>query len=142
MSKWPENFIVLGDAVSVFNPYYGQGITSAALAAKTLDDMLKEGKKERDFARKFQKKLAKTISLPWVLGTSEDMRWPTTIGKRPNVITRMIQNHAQRVLLLAPKSTLATKSFLQMMHMKKPPTILFHPLLLIQLIADSLGKRN
>ena len=142
MSKWPENFIVLGDAVSVFNPYYGQGITSAALAAKTLDDMLKESKKEKDFTKKFQKKIAKTISLPWVLGTSEDMRWPTTIGKRPNAITRMVQNHAQRVLLLAPKSTLATKSFLQMMHMKKPPTILFHPLLLIQVIAESLGKRN
>ena len=59
MSKWPENFIVLGDAVSVFNPYYGQGITSAALAAKTLDDMLEESKVEKEFARKFQKKTCK-----------------------------------------------------------------------------------
>ncbi len=142
MTQWPENFIVLGDAVSVFNPFYGQGITSAALGAKTLDDMLKNNKIEQGFTRKFQKKLAKTISLPWILGTSEDLRWPTTKGKRPDTITRMIQNHAQKVLLLAPKSTLATKNFLQMMHMIKSPAIIFHPVLLLQLIANSIWKKN
>jgi len=142
MLRWPENFIVLGDAVSVFNPYYGQGITSAALGAKALDYMLKNYKIEKGFTRKFQKRLAKTISLPWVLGTSEDMRWPTTLGKRPNMITRLVQNHAQKVLLLVPKSTLATKSFLQMMHMIKSPAILFHPIILLQLFANFIWKRN
>ncbi len=142
MTEWPENFIVLGDAVSVFNPFYGQGITSAALGAKTLDDMLKNNKMEKDFTRKFQKQLAKTVSLPWILGTSEDLRWPTTKGKRPDTITRMVQNHAQKVLLLAPKSTLATKYFLQMMHMIKSPAIIFHPVLLLQLIANSIWKKN
>ena len=67
---------------------------------------------------------------------------PTTIGKRLDVITRLVQNHAQKVLLLAPKSTLATKSFLQMMHMVKSPAIIFHPVILIQLIANSIWKRN
>ena len=142
MLRWPENFIVLGDAVSVFNPYYGQGITSAALGAKTLDDLLKNSKIEKDFTQKFQKRLAKTVSLPWILGTSEDIRWPTTLGKRPDAITRLVQNHAQKVLLLAPKSTLATKSFLQMMHMIRSPAIIFHPVILLQLIANSIWKRN
>ncbi|MDH3279320.1 MAG: hypothetical protein OEM17_04035 [Nitrosopumilus sp.] len=142
MLRWPENFIVLGDAVSVFNPYYGQGITSAALGAKALDEMLKNDKMEKGFTKKFQKRLAKTISLPWILGTSEDMRWPTTIGKKPNAITRLVQNHAQKVLLLAPKSTLATKSFLHMMHMIKSPVIIFHPIILLQLIANFIWKKN
>ena len=142
MLRWPENYIVLGDAVSVFNPYYGQGITSAALGAEVLNDMLKNNKIEKGFTQKFQKKLAKTISLPWILGTSEDMRWPTTLGKRPNVITRLVQNHAQKVLLLAPKSTLATKSFLQMMHMIKSPAIIFHPIILLQLIVNFIWKRK
>ena len=142
MLRWPENFIVLGDAVSVFNPYYGQGITSAALGAKTLEDMLKNSKMGKGFTQKFQKILAKRGSLPWILGTSEDMRWPTTLGKRPNAITRLVQNHAQKVLLLAPKSTLATKSFLQMMHMVRSPAIIFHPVILLQLIANSIWKRK
>ena len=142
MSKWPDNFIVLGDSVSVFNPYYGQGITSAALGAKTLNDMLREEEIGKEFTKRFQKKLAKTISLPWILGTSEDMRWPTTIGKRPDLITRMIQSYAQKVLLLAPKSTIATKSFLQMMHMTKPPTVIFNPKILMQLITNSIRVKN
>jgi len=142
MKQWPENFIVLGDAVSIFNPYYGQGMTSAALGAKVLDDMLKNYKMKNDFTRKFQKRLAKTISLPWILGTSEDMRWPTTVGKRPDTITRMVQNHAQKVLLLSPKSKLATKSFQQMMHMIKSPAIIFHPVILLQLIANSIWKKD
>ena len=142
MKQWPDNFIVLGDAVSIFNPYYGQGMTSAALGAKALDDMLKDNKMENDFTRKFQKKLATTVSLPWILGTSEDLRWPTTVGKRPNAITRMVQNHAQKVLLLSPKSKLAAKSFQQMMHMIKSPAIIFHPVILLQLIANSIWKKD
>ena len=137
MSSWPENFIVLGDATSIFNPFYGQGITSAALGAKVLNDMLKNQKIDDHFTKKFQKKLAKTVSLPWVLGTSEDLRWPTTIGEKPDTVTRLVQNHAQRVLLLGPKSKLATKSFLQMMHMIKSPAIIFHPIILLQLITNS-----
>ena len=142
MSKWPENFIVLGDSVSVFNPYYGQGITSAALGAKTLNDMLKKEKIEKKFTKKFQKRLAKAIELPWVLGTSEDMRWPTTTGKRPDPITRAVQNYAQKVLLLAPKSTIATKSFLQMMHMVKTPTVIFHPTILLQMIENYIKRKK
>lgn len=142
MSLWPDNFIVLGDAVSVFNPFYGQGITSAALGANALDDMLKNNRVEKDFTQKFQKRLAKEVSLPWILGTSEDLRWPTTLGKRPNMITRLVQNHAQKVLLLAPKSALATKSFLQMMHMIKSPAIIFHPVILLQLIVNYIWKKN
>jgi flavin-dependent dehydrogenase len=136
MSRWPENFIVLGDAVSIFNPFYGQGITSAALCAKILDGMLRNQKIETSFTKKFQKRIAKATSLPWILGTSEDLRWPTTLGKRPNTVTRMIQNHAQKVMLLGPNSRLATKSFLQMMHMIKSPAILFHPVILLQLITN------
>ena len=142
ISSWPDNFIVLGDAVSVFNPFYGQGITSAALGAKAIDDMLKNRKMKKGFALKFQKRLAKAVSIPWILGTSEDLRWPTTLGKKPDMITRLVQNHAQKVLLLAPKSTLATKSFLQMMHMIKSPAIIFHPLILFQLITNSIWKKD
>ena len=140
MEKWPENFLVLGDAVSVFNPFYGQGITSAALSAKVLQDMLNNSKMEIGFSKKFQKRLAKAVALPWILGTSEDLRWPTTIGKRPNAVTRMMQDHAQKVMLLGPKSALATKSFLQMMHMVKTPAVIFHPVILLQLIANSMKK--
>ncbi|MDH3856319.1 MAG: hypothetical protein OES27_09410, partial [Nitrosopumilus sp.] len=116
--------------------------TSAALGVKVLDNMLRNQNFDKNLTKKFQKRLAKTISLPWILGTSEDLRWPTTVGKRPDTITKMVQNHAQRVLLLGPKSSLATKSFLQMMHMIRSPAVIFHPLILLQLVANSIWKRD
>ena len=142
MSRWPENFIVLGDAVSIFNPYYGQGMTAAAMGAKTLDDTLKSGKMKKGTTREFQKRLAKAVSLPWILGTSEDLRWPTTAGKRPDTVTRTVQRYAQKVLLLSPRSNLAAKSFQQMMHMTRSPVAIFHPVILLQLIANLVWKRE
>ena len=36
----PRNLVVLGDAVCTFNPAYGQGISTAALQAATLQNQL------------------------------------------------------------------------------------------------------
>ena len=142
LPQWPENFLVLGDAVSIFNPFYGQGVTSAALAAEKLHELLHKhnSKTFNGFAKNFQKELAKTVSLPWILGTSEDFRWSTTTGKRPNFITKFMQNYAEKVMFLTPKSRLATKSFLEMMHMIKSPLVIFHPLIILQLLLNSFKR--
>jgi flavin-dependent dehydrogenase len=145
MKMWPENLVILGDSVSSFNPFYGQGITVACIEAVTLDNTLREYKKRNKsllgFSSIFQKKVSKINNLPWLLGTSEDFRWPTTEGIKPGFITRCIQKYSHRVLLLTPKSKIATKSFLEVMHMLRAPLILFHPFILIHVLIESL-KRN
>lgn len=40
LSKLPEGLVAIGDAVCAFNPIYGQGMTTAALEALTLDKCL------------------------------------------------------------------------------------------------------
>jgi hypothetical protein len=37
LGRWPEGFVVVGDSVRVFNPVYGQGMTVAAITAVALD---------------------------------------------------------------------------------------------------------
>lgn len=144
MKSWPENFIAYGDSVSSFNPFYGQGITVACIEAVILDKTLRELEKKnndrRGFSAIFQKKISKINTLPWLLGTSEDFRWSSTEGIRPNILTRYILKYSHRVLLLTPKSKIAAKSFFEVMHMLKSPLILFHPLILVHILIATLKK--
>ncbi len=146
MKSWPENFIAYGDSVCSFNPFYGQGITVACIGAITLDETLRKYKKKNrgllGFSAIFQKKVSKINMLPWLLGTSEDFRWSTTEGIRPDLITRLLQKYFHRVMLLTPKSKIATKSFFEIMHMIRSPLIVFHPLILFHVLIDTFKETS
>jgi len=130
-----------------FNPSYGQGITTAAIGATILNKTLRDFRRKQEskptkdligFAKEFQKRIAKVNSFPWLLGTSEDLRWPTTDGQSPNLFTRLIQKYSNHVMLLGPKSHIATKSFFEMMHMVKSPLVLFHPKIILDMILTKI----
>ena len=131
MEYWPENFIALGDSVSAFNPLYGQGITVAAIAATILDkslyDLRKTNRMKRKlgFSKRFQKRIANANSFPWLLGTSEDFRWPLTEGNKPNLVVRFMQKYSYHVMLLTSESMVATRSFFEMIHVLKSPLVTF-----------------
>ena len=153
--KFPENFIVLGDAVCAFNPIYAQGITVAALQSKVLDRMLKKQKRNEilkaGFEKKFQKQIAKVNSIPWLLGTGEDLQWSTTIqvrmkdGKesmqKMSWFNRQIQKYSNKIILLAPNSIIATKAFLEVMNMIKSPMTLFNPLLFMMVLKETISSK-
>ena len=96
LSRFPENLIISGDAVCAFNPVYGQGMTVAALGALTLDECLKQQTRLNvdldltGLAQRFQQQLANVNQVPWVMATGDDFRWPTTQGKHPGFITRLM----------------------------------------------------
>jgi 2-polyprenyl-6-methoxyphenol hydroxylase-like FAD-dependent oxidoreductase len=139
LARWPERFIVLGDAACCFNPVYGQGITVSAIEAMLLDRMLRrQGRDLRGLARRFQARLPEALQSAWLLSTGEDFRWPTTVGGKPNAATRLVHWYVDRMMEILPEHELLREVFLSVQHMLEPPTMLFRPALLRRVFAHVL----
>jgi 2-polyprenyl-6-methoxyphenol hydroxylase-like FAD-dependent oxidoreductase len=130
MSRLPEGFVVMGDALCSFNPIYGQGMTVAAIEAETLQTCLQRQRRRQGdmagFTRQFQKAIAKTVSVAWMFTTSEDFRYPETEGKRPFGMG-FFHWYSQRLLEATADSPRLAQSFYLVTQMLKPPTALFTP---------------
>ncbi|MGB8699920.1 MAG: FAD-dependent monooxygenase [Thermosynechococcaceae cyanobacterium] len=141
----PNNFIMMGDAVCAFNPVYGQGMTTAARGAIALDQCLSQFQKVQSplnlngFATRFHKKLAKVNSLPWMMATSDDFRWPKTIGKTPGFATGLMQKYLIEVQKEVPQDKFIFKKLAEVIHLVSPPYSLFHPLISGKIMAKKFG---
>ncbi|MFI1718243.1 FAD-dependent oxidoreductase [Streptomyces litmocidini] len=79
LSRFPGNFLVVGDAACSFNPVYGQGMTVSALEALVLREHLSRGAVD---PKAFLADIAGTIELPWQLSASADLGYPEVEGER------------------------------------------------------------
>lgn len=87
MPSFPDGFAILGDAICSFNPVYGQGMSSAALQAKALEQVLTsraaDSQQIDGLAADFFPRAADVISAPWILAANFDFAYPQTKGERP-----------------------------------------------------------
>ncbi len=137
MPRFPDGFVVLGDAACSFNPIYGQGMTTAALEAKALNACLHQHLRAHGdlhgFAHRFQKEVARVVRVPWRLSTGEDFRYPETEGHQPPG-TRLLNWYASRVHELANSHPLTTLRFYEVLHMLKSPAALLDPRILFAVL--------
>ena len=147
LDRLPEGVVVIGDAVCAFNPVYGQGITIAAMAALSLDECLQQQFQRQHgnltgLTRRFQQRLAKLNATPWMMATAEDFRWSTTVGGKPNRINQLMQRYIDTVQQLMLNHPSISRAFLEVAHMVKPPTVLFHPSIIARVLWSSISKRS
>ncbi|AKH82193.1 hypothetical protein AA958_08060 [Streptomyces sp. CNQ-509] len=128
LSRRPDGFLVLGDAACTFNPVYGQGMSVACFEGLALRKLLAKHGAGKGMTRKAQKMVARTIRNPWTMATSEDRRYPTTVGGgRPNALERMLDWYVKRVSAEALVNPVAGKAFFSVVMLLEPPTHLFRP---------------
>lgn len=128
LARWPDRFVVLGDAVCGFNPIYGQGMTAAAMGAERLASVLRESSGNLDgLGAKFQRVLAKQNQTIWALATGEDFRHDTTIGERPGWLVQQLQRYVDWVLEAAPHDDKIADAFFQVLNLNEQPAYLFKP---------------
>ena len=121
IARFPENYLIFGDALCSFNPLYGQGMTVAAQEAVMLQQCLSTGAK--DLARQFFKAAAAIVDIPWHIAVGGDLRHPQVEGVRSPML-RFINWYIDKLHLAATEdSTLAT-AFLKVVNLKMPPSSL------------------
>jgi 2-polyprenyl-6-methoxyphenol hydroxylase-like FAD-dependent oxidoreductase len=143
LGRWPERFVVVGDAACAFNPVYGQGMTVAAISAADLTQHLGEHRRRHGddltgFSRPFQQRVAGHGAHAWQLSTGEDLRYPTTQGPRPGPLGQLLYRYSDRVLAVANGNPQVQAAFLRVLHLLAPPTALFQPGVLGPVLA---GRR-
>lgn len=134
LSQFPKGFLVLGDALSSFNPIYGQGMSSASLQVEVLDKMLQDNVPEIELAKVFFKRSKKIVETIWGLATGEDFRYPQTVGSRPAGI-KLINKYVTQVHKATTKDEVVCGAFLKVMGLLKPPISLFHPKMLWRVMS-------
>ncbi len=141
IARLPEGFVILGDAVCSFNPVYGQGMSVAALEAKVLDVCLRDQQRQgtrndlAGFPQQFQQAIVKVVKVPWMLATGEDFRYPETEGKRPLGMNLLVNE-------LTGSNPMVAGLFYQVLHLLKPPTVLFSPRVVWAVLSKELASHR
>ncbi|MFN8527349.1 MAG: FAD-binding monooxygenase [Anaerolineae bacterium] len=125
LKRFPAGYLVMGDAVAIVNPVYGQGMSGAALQAEVLDRVMSR-KPRPDLWRAYFRGISKVIDRPWRLTVGEDFRNPITEGKMP-IGTRLLNRYVTMVQRATTRDPMVYRQFLKVMHLLEPATILIQP---------------
>lgn len=135
--EMPTGFVALGDAVCALCPVYGQGMTVSALSALELQSWLRSNKL---ITTRFQKRLAKSNALHWMLATQQDAQFLTTSGvnrsEKPNFISQLMTWYSQRLMLSAHSDISLHTLFLEISHLLKSPLALYHPKVIWKVLSS------
>ena len=87
MSRMPRGLLPIGDTFCRFNPIHGQGMSSAALQARLLADVLHRSVSASDQIAALQKgflaRVASVLETPWAMSTNSDLLFPEVRDTRP-----------------------------------------------------------
>jgi len=126
LTRFPEGFLTIGDALASFNPIYGQGMTSSAMQTYALQKILKRTTSLKGTWKSFFKEAARVIDRPWQLTVGEDFRYSETEGRKPP-FTDMINAYVVKVHKATQRDPIVYTQFLRVMNLMDPPTSLMSP---------------
>src|SRR5215213_1667387 len=145
LERWPERFVVLGDAFCGFNPIYGQGMSVAAMSAAALADRVGRSQGNLDgVARSTLQDISRITRGIWLLATSADLEWPGTEGgaTRENPADRFGRWYIGEMLSAMEFDNKIRLEFLAVNQLIKPGAALFAPSVFLRVMKHTLLKKH
>jgi 2-polyprenyl-6-methoxyphenol hydroxylase-like FAD-dependent oxidoreductase len=139
LDRFPENYLVFGDALCSFNPVYGQGMTVAAQEAALLAECLRAG--DADLAPRFFDAAKGAIDIPWDIAVGNDLRHPQVKGARPAKV-KFINWYIGKLHMAARHDGALAIAFLEVANLKARPERLLHPAVVARVIWGNLVRRG
>jgi 2-polyprenyl-6-methoxyphenol hydroxylase-like FAD-dependent oxidoreductase len=138
LKRFPEGFLVFGDAISSFNPIYGQGMSVAALQAVELQATLVEG--SNNLAGRFFRKAAKAVDTPWSIAVGNDLRMPEAKGRRTTAV-KFINWYMAKLHRAAHVDPVPAMAFHQVGNLLAPPSSILSPRVVARVVWANLRPR-
>ena len=125
LEAFPDGLVVTGDAVSSFNPAYGQGMSVAALDALVLHHALADDGLA-DLGTRFFDRLAPVLDTPWRMATGADYQFPQTDGE-PSLGGKLFDWYFDRLLRAANDDGVLARAYSEVLDLERSPASLLRP---------------
>jgi 2-polyprenyl-6-methoxyphenol hydroxylase-like FAD-dependent oxidoreductase len=140
-TRFPGNYLVMGDALCSFNPLYGQGMSVATLEALALRDCLEQAPSVRDVWRSFFKSAGKIIDGPWTIAAGSDFAFEGVTGPRP-AGNRIINWYLDHVHQAAATDRHVCRAFFDVANLLAPAPSLFRPSIVARVWRECVALRG
>jgi 2-polyprenyl-6-methoxyphenol hydroxylase-like FAD-dependent oxidoreductase len=135
LRRLPAGLLPFGDALCMFNPVYGQGMTVAAREAVALRDCLATG--PDGLERRFLRAAAGIVDDAWTLATGADFAQPSVAGRRPARV-RLINAYLRRLHAAAQRDPQLALAFINVVAMIDRPRRILHPVPVARVLTAGL----
>ena len=135
MVRFPENYLVFGDAICSFNPIYGQGMTVAALECLALQNCLAKG--SQNLARRFFKEALRVVDIPWSMAVNNDLRIPQVQGRRSPMV-RFLNWYISKMHVAARRDRVVAVAFLKVTNLMASPKSILHPRISLRVLLRNI----
>jgi 2-polyprenyl-6-methoxyphenol hydroxylase-like FAD-dependent oxidoreductase len=140
LSRFPEGYLVVGDAVCSFNPIYSQGMTVAAVEALELRRCLNAG--TANLAPRFFRRAARVLSVPWMMATSSDRRFGQPSTRRRALPHRLVDGYIARLGVALEHDPAVGLALLRTANLLARPERLFAPDIALRVLRGRGGRRS
>jgi len=139
LAQMPGGVMVIGDAMCAFDPVFGQGMSVSALEAEALATMLtvETPQSINTLNHRFHKRAAGIVNVPWMMGSTEDLRFKQTVGPRTPLMPIM-HWYSTQLFELSATDQQVFATFYRVMNLLSGVPALLHPRIVFKVLKHAL----
>jgi len=139
LNRFPDAYLVFGDAFCSFNPIYGQGMSSAALQAAELKKCLQSG--DASLAKRFFKAASTVVDAPWTMAVGGDLRYDEVEGQRSGMV-KFVNWYIGKLHIAAAGDPKVALAFHRVANLLDPPPRLMQPAIALRILQGNLKRSS